>query len=83
MDVAGKGRGLNGGSIVKGPSTNYAMRQQHDNWEQHEIFVFIKCKYDCCNPSLGFATKAKRAYKVVGQEEAQESHCTLPGVWKV
>ncbi len=36
---------------------------------------------NCCNPNLGLKTNAK-ACKVVGQEEARESHLMLPGVQK-
>jgi hypothetical protein len=36
----------------------------------------------CRNPSLGLTTKAKGACKVVGQEEVQESHRMLPGMWE-
>jgi hypothetical protein len=46
MNATRRGRGLKGGSIVKGFNTNNATLQRHDNWEQHEILVFLKCKYD-------------------------------------
>jgi hypothetical protein len=36
---------------------------------------------ECRNPSIGLATKT-RAYKVVGQKEAWESHLVLPRVQK-
>ncbi len=41
----------------------------------HRIIMMINIIINtlCCNPSLGLVTKAKaRAYKVMGQEEAQE-----------
>jgi len=46
----------------------------------HDVMYCVPSIQFCRNPSLGLATKAKRGYKVAGQEEARESHHILPGV---
>jgi hypothetical protein len=56
--------------LVKFSSTFFAM-----------MFLVLKRLVKCHNPSLGLATKA-RAYKVVGQEQARESHFMFSGVQK-
>jgi hypothetical protein len=46
MDATRRRCGLKGGSTTRGSNTSNATRQQHDNWEQHKILAFIKCKHD-------------------------------------
>jgi hypothetical protein len=38
----GRGEGRNGRSSRVG---NQTLQQRHENWQQHEVLAFIKCKH--------------------------------------
>jgi hypothetical protein len=52
------------------------MRNQLTKKEKDQVTDLL-IKYECHNPSLGLATKAK-ACEGVGQKRARESHFMLP-----